>query len=186
MEYAWYDASVPSLWNYFLYNVEEPNVYLARVSWQPELGTWRLYCFKERGRIIIGSLTQYFESEDDAYTAAYAYANSLEHPTLTLAECRPEVREFALWMEKQLRLNDFKPGWKGDTVHSLLRRVDDERKELLDLLRITAYEDMSEKLAKAIWAEAADVANFLMMVADVATLDGGHSPYSWSSGLCES
>ena len=181
-EYAWLDASVPGHWNYFLYRRDDPNTYLARVSWQPELGTWRLYCFKERGRIIIGSLTQYFESEDDAYAAAYTYANSLKHPVLTLAECRPEVREFALWMEKQLRVNDYKPGWKGDTVYSLLCRVDDERKELFDVLHSTADDDMSVKLAETIWAEAADVANFLMMVADVATLDG-YSPYTWRSGL---
>lgn len=71
-------------------------------------------------------------------------------------ELRPEVARFAQLMERRLRANDHKGGWRGDTPHALLRRLREETDELY--LAITA-EDVGN--------EAADVANFAMMIADV-------------------
>lgn len=71
---------------------------------------------------------------------------------------RKEVRLFAEAMERRLQANDHKPGWKDDTPDALLDRVDDELLEL----------HMAVATGKgAILLEAADVANFLMMVVDV-------------------
>ena len=71
---------------------------------------------------------------------------------------RKEVRLFAEAMERRLQANDHKPGWKGEAPDALLDRVDDE---LLELHMAVAAG------RGAILLEAADVANFLMMVADV-------------------
>ena len=73
---------------------------------------------------------------------------------------RKEVRLFAEAMELRLQANDHKPGWKDDTAEALLDRVDDE---LLELHMAVA----ANPGKTAILLEAADVANFLMMVVDV-------------------
>lgn len=75
---------------------------------------------------------------------------------------RPEVRAFADLMEAQLRKNDHKPGWKNDRPHSLLKRLYDEAAELGHAM---PYDDDFE--AEVVGLEAADVANFAMMIADV-------------------
>ena len=73
---------------------------------------------------------------------------------------RPEVQAFATAMEHQLRLNDYKGGWEGTTLNYLSRRLTMELKEL--------RRTMKEKLLDnpAVVSEAADVANFAMMIAD--------------------
>jgi NTP pyrophosphatase (non-canonical NTP hydrolase) len=78
-------------------------------------------------------------------------------PYVTL---RSEVRRFARAMEMRLRANDHKPGWKADSPEALLDRVDEE---LLELHMAVA----ANPGKTAILLEAADVANFLMMVVDV-------------------
>jgi len=85
---------------------------------------------------------------------------------------RPEVVKFAGLMERVLEKNDFKGGWKN-TMSSgeLLRRAGQELKELRAELREKV------KDPKKIAMEAADVANFMMMIADVC---GGLSDKSSS------
>lgn len=72
---------------------------------------------------------------------------------------RPEVRAFADLMEAKLRENDHKPGWKRDHPADLMDRLKEELAELHDALFAGDLE--------LIGPEAADVANFAMMIADV-------------------
>ena len=74
---------------------------------------------------------------------------------------RPEVRVFARAMEARLRANDHKPGWRDEDPDALLDRLRDETEEL------DASVNMGIPSKSAILAEAADVANFALMVADV-------------------
>lgn len=45
-------------------------------------------------------------------------------------DVRPEVAAFALLMERELRANDHKPGWKNDRVEAIVARVEGETREL--------------------------------------------------------
>lgn len=74
---------------------------------------------------------------------------------------RPEVVAFATLMEQQLRANDHKPGWKSDSTFALWSRLLQETIELNEAR--TARNPDSALIGR----EAADVANFAMMVADV-------------------
>ena len=96
---------------------------------------------------------------------------------------RPEVYAFALLMERELRTNDHKPGWKHDEPDALASRVVEEAAELRSLFsRDTDTQDVPRAPRWSVHrhqvaAEAADVANMAMMVADVcgcldATLSG--------------
>jgi NTP pyrophosphatase (non-canonical NTP hydrolase) len=78
-----------------------------------------------------------------------------EHITL-----RAEVQEFAQLMEKELRANDHKSGWRSMKTKWLLARIKDEVAELEAAL---ASGDV-DKIA----SECADVGNFAMMLADKA------------------
>jgi hypothetical protein len=72
--------------------------------------------------------------------------------------CRKEVRAFAAAMELKLRENDWKGGWRGlKDKAMLIRRTLGELQELL-----LAMEEGRPALP-----EAADAANFLMMLVDV-------------------
>ena len=75
------------------------------------------------------------------------------------AYLRPSVREFALAMEDALRAHDHKPGWKSDPAVELFLRLEEEVNELREEL---VYERYSTAMQ-----EAADVANFAMMIFDV-------------------
>ena len=77
---------------------------------------------------------------------------------------RRQVAWFAEQMEQQLALNDHKGGWDGCSTEWLLTRLLEEAREL----SITLTDDSSPE---RIFAEAADVANFAMMIADVARLE---------------
>lgn len=77
---------------------------------------------------------------------------------------RPEVRAFADAMEAKLRENDHKPGWKGDHPRDLMRRLDEEANELRKLLPVGGARVTD---GGGVLREAADVANFAMMIADV-------------------
>ena len=80
-------------------------------------------------------------------------------------QLRPEVRIFAEAMERRLRANDHKGGWKHETVYAyLLPRLLEELGELAMLLS-DAY--LQTPKSERILQEAADVANFAMMIADV-------------------
>lgn len=95
------------------------------------------------------------------------------HPSPEMGEWRPEVRAFADLMEAQLRANDHKPGWKDDTDLDLFERLGQESAELLAALHRNAKRLMwgdswvMEDTVPRVGAEAADVANFAMMIADV-------------------
>ena len=72
---------------------------------------------------------------------------------------RKEVELFADAMERKLQANEHKGGWKHDSAMSLLPRL---RQEVQELTRA-----VGEGTDEDILSEAADVANFAMMVADV-------------------
>ena len=72
---------------------------------------------------------------------------------------RPEVASFAALMEAELRKHDDRPGWKNEDVQWLFSRLKDESTELIKAIHT--------KGPISIGREAADVANFAMMIADV-------------------
>ena len=88
-----------------------------------------------------------------------------------MIEPRREVRWFARQMEAKLQKHDDRGGWDSCSADYLLRRIADERGELGRQLR-----KLARKIAKGgtvtraegaeVIAEAADVANFAMMIAD--------------------
>jgi len=78
------------------------------------------------------------------------------------ATVRPEVATFARIMEARLAANDHKGGWQGMTSRALFNRIVEEADELLTELALP--EVLCNPLAIAI--EAADVANFALMIAD--------------------
>lgn len=80
-----------------------------------------------------------------------------------ITEVRSEVLAFAIEMEKVLRMNDHKGGWKEIGVEFLFRRLKDECNEL----GRCGGEDKNE-----IVKEAVDIANFAMMIADNSGLTG--------------
>lgn len=73
---------------------------------------------------------------------------------------RAELVWFAEEMEKKLRENDHKGGWDGCDPWGLIVRTYEELGELCDAY--TSGEDPDTVIR-----EAADVANFAMMVADI-------------------
>ncbi len=83
-----------------------------------------------------------------------------------MLELRPEVAAFAQAMEAQLRANDHKPGWIDDHPRELLTRMDDEAVELRQVVRCLLGRSPLTS-PSTVLSEAADVANFAMMVADV-------------------
>lgn len=72
---------------------------------------------------------------------------------------REEVIKFALEMEKKLQANDSKGGWDKCEYDWLLQRVDEEITELKHSIRVDGSD-------RKIIRECADVANFVMMIAD--------------------
>ena len=89
-------------------------------------------------------------------------------PLRPAGELRPEVAAFAQLMEQKLRENDGKGGWRRCTTAYLSRRAGNELKELRALLRkVQARTNAVAGDSVAIGREAADVANFCMMIADV-------------------
>lgn len=77
-------------------------------------------------------------------------------PAFTTLKVRPQVEAFALAMERKLRQNDHKGGWRRMNNGAIMHRVDIEREELTAAL--------ASKDWMRIRDEAADVANFLMML----------------------
>ena len=79
---------------------------------------------------------------------------------------RPVVARFAAAMEMKLRDKDTEKGaegWKNSSVPYLMERLDEEVKELKKAL----HEWPMGMKTNTIMNEAADVANFTMMVADL-------------------
>lgn len=92
----------------------------------------------------------------------------------------PAVRESVMWfsreMEAKLAINDHKGGWAACDVRWLLKRLNEELEELQNVIMTrqleSGYRSAGEGLSlidtdnEAIIKEAADVANFAMMIAD--------------------
>lgn len=89
-------------------------------------------------------------------------------------EWRPEVVAFANIMEAKLQENDHKGGWKTDDAEDLFVRLGEECVELSEAIGLWRIQDDWRSAAlhllacrKNVAREAADVANFAMMIADV-------------------
>ena len=72
------------------------------------------------------------------------------------------LRAFQYWMNKNLIANEHKGHWRNESNHYLIRRLREEVEELATLVSNTPYP--SEQICE----EAADVANFAMMLSDNA------------------
>jgi len=83
--------------------------------------------------------------------------------------CRPPVRWFACEMERKLRENNHKEGWVGEDTGYLLKRLREETEELKAALGEKNEREWQEPVSKRIISEAADVANFAMMIAEQYT-----------------
>lgn len=79
-------------------------------------------------------------------------------------EIRQSIMLFALEMERKLRLNDHKGGWENTKDGVLLNKLRVESGELYSALVDPGLGSNSESVIE----EAADVANFAMMIADNA------------------
>ena len=89
---------------------------------------------------------------------------------MTAADLRPEVLAFALAMERKLRANDHKGGWGGCTTGYLRRRLRAEVRELMKAMDAVRHAQQrlfaSPEQHAAVLDEAADVANFCLMLSD--------------------
>ena len=88
-----------------------------------------------------------------------------------LTAVREPVRWFAEQMERKLKANDHKSHWRESDVVWLFERMQDERIELWEAFKPTrpfgCFVDTPNDVERVI-DEAADVANFAMMIADKA------------------
>jgi hypothetical protein len=116
----------------------------------------------------------------------------VDETPITLADVRSEVAAFAVAMERKLRENDYKGGWKDEPRHYLLASLCNELAELVSsfkpiekarestyasvrLLRYAASELETFgpcggpvlRITDDVIGEAVDVANFAMMLADM-------------------
>ncbi len=73
---------------------------------------------------------------------------------------RPIVVAFSVEMERKLRFNDHKGGWQDDTLMALLGRLREETNELQVAIGGGSAEEVLD--------EAADIANFALMIADLS------------------
>lgn len=90
---------------------------------------------------------------------------------MSLAKPRESVLWFAGWMEQKLLDNESRGGWENCDDSYLVRRIADERCELARLIRklerrLRNEENLSDEDYRRVFCEAADVANFAMMIAD--------------------
>jgi NTP pyrophosphatase (non-canonical NTP hydrolase) len=83
---------------------------------------------------------------------------------------RPTLNWFAKQMEIKLRENDHLCGWKDCTIEWLLSRLGEEVAELEDAMGCCSRCGVKRIAfdAQEVIQEAADVANFAMMIADVS------------------
>ena len=86
----------------------------------------------------------------------------------------PEVLAFANLMERELRNNDHKGGWKDDAPGRLLERAEEEMREFL--AAFLSYPRDTHKYRNDLASEGADVANMLMMVLDACGALAAASP----------
>lgn len=127
----------------------------------------------------------------DARPTEHAWVGDGERVGGEKAYLRPEVLAFAHLMEAQLKANDHKPGWKGEDWYPLLMRMREETIELHEALIPGSRTDLPAWW-KRVGSEAADVANFAMMIADVCGAlttppaegpPGAAEPVAWTGRL---
>lgn len=92
---------------------------------------------------------------------------------MTDSKLRDEVKWFAEAMEKKLKENDYKGGWKQCSPEHLMGSLDGEFYELKKSISAIAgcifhHGEVREPFVDAIIEECADLANFAMMIADNA------------------
>lgn len=75
-----------------------------------------------------------------------------------------KVLQFSGVMIEKLTKNNHKPGWKYESLQALIGRMKDEVEEL----EKTVTDSPSRGYRNRIILEAADIANYAMMVADIA------------------
>ncbi len=80
---------------------------------------------------------------------------------------RSTVRRFAISMEQKLLENDHKGGWDTESWKYLADRLRDEVKELRAVLNGRSGHAAGAERRRMVTREAADVANFAMMIADI-------------------
>lgn len=88
------------------------------------------------------------------------YGRGQDNPAPSLDGVRPEVAAFAVLMERKLRENDHKPGWKKEDPRTLIARIKEEVTELHRAYYIPPFDRLN------VFDEAKDVANFCMMLVD--------------------
>jgi hypothetical protein len=116
--------------------------------------------------------------------------NAAEREVSKLREAlRPEVAAFARLMEQKLRENDHKGGWDQESKHWLLGRLKEETSELDNAIcdwACTKIGSQGEREATVVVGrEAADVANFAMMIADrCGSLRAAVSPAATTGEAC--
>ena len=93
---------------------------------------------------------------------------------------RKEVKQFAKQMEIKLRENDHKGGWSNCRLKDLWGMIGIEIHELLWELHECNVNSISENITKngaqKITRECADIANFAMMISDIATKKAKTTP----------
>lgn len=82
-----------------------------------------------------------------------------------MSKPRRELEDFADYMEDVLRDNDYKNGWDDMTVSEIIRRMNEEAREVNNTYYAKAMHFNLDW--RALKKEAADVANFCMMLADI-------------------
>lgn len=87
-------------------------------------------------------------------------------------QAREEVRWFAEQMEEALKANDHKGGWQNCDIGWLYSRLVDEALELNKEIVEAKRKSLNIERCKRIIKEAADVANFCMIIADVVRSEG--------------
>lgn len=80
-------------------------------------------------------------------------------------EVRESVKWFAEQMENKLKENDKKGGWDDCNIYWLIQRIREETNELLSAVNLNRDLGVTKE---SIIREASDVANFAMMIADIA------------------
>ncbi|MCL6615826.1 MAG: hypothetical protein K6T39_01655 [Anoxybacillus ayderensis] len=84
---------------------------------------------------------------------------------MVFVDVRESVKWFAEQMEAKLKENDEKGGWDDCNIYWLIKRMREETNELLKAVNL--HRDLGATKENII-REAADVANFAMMIADIA------------------
>ena len=94
---------------------------------------------------------------------------TLEDSGIVSEYVRPEVLRLAVVMERKLRKNDWKGGWGQLPAELFLLRALEELRELAVVIFEVRNTGPSPDLNIKVWEEAGDVANFVMMLAEVAS-----------------